>query len=82
MPVLYFGGLALCFFGVGGSTEDVSATDDGPGTVGFLFCIPAIIKVSCGLSLARDRQDRAMARTSPKGLTPMRRSPATGRGNP
>jgi hypothetical protein len=50
MPVLYFGGLALYFFQVGGSMEGVSAIGLGPtvlglGTVGFLFCIPAIVKL-------------------------------------
>ena len=50
MPVLYFGGLAICIFGVGGSVENVSAIGLGPtalglGTLGFLFCIPAIIKL-------------------------------------
>jgi len=50
MPVLYFGGLAIYFFGVGGSVEGVSAIGLGPtvvglGIVGFLFCIPLIIKV-------------------------------------
>ena len=50
MPVLYFGGLAIFFFRVGGSVENVSAIGLGPtvlglGTLGFLFCIPAIIKL-------------------------------------
>ena len=50
MPVLYCGGLAIFFFRVGGSVEGVSAIGLGPtvlglGTLGFLFCIPAIIKL-------------------------------------
>jgi hypothetical protein len=50
MPVLYCGGLAIFFFRVGGSVENVSTIGLGPtvlglGIVGFLFCIPAIVKL-------------------------------------
>ncbi len=50
MPVLYCGGLALYFFHVGGSVKGISAIGLGPtvlglGIVGFLFCIPAIVKL-------------------------------------
>lgn len=50
LPVLYCFGLAIYFCGVAGSSENVSAIGLGPtvlglGIVGFLFCIPAIIKL-------------------------------------
>lgn len=48
--MLYCVGLAVYFFRVAGSGENVSAIGLGPtvlglGIVGFLFCIPAIIKL-------------------------------------
>src|SRR5215218_3662830 len=51
LPVLYFGGLAAYFLRVsGGSMEAINMLGLGPtilglGALGFLFCIPLILKV-------------------------------------
>ena len=51
LPVLYCGGLAVYFLRVsGGSMEGINTIGLGPtilglGAVGFLFCIPLIMKV-------------------------------------
>ena len=50
LPVLYCGGLLVYFFRVGGSVEGIQLIGLGPtflglGAVGFLFCIPLIMKV-------------------------------------
>src|SRR6516225_9505016 len=56
VPVLYCGGLVLYFLNTsGGSWENVDSIGMGPtvlglGVVGFLFCIPPIIKIMLLLS--------------------------------